>query len=79
MRFGSNLLRDSENLQGGLATEFAVLRDLLRLQPSLRHANSVEEYSWRTRTQLPILLGELGTQLPILLGDSTNFREIFTP
>jgi hypothetical protein len=31
------------------------------------------------RTQLQILLRELGTWLPILLRDSTNLRDIFTP
>jgi hypothetical protein len=34
---------------------------------------------WEPRTQLPILLRELGTWLPILLGDSKNVPEIFIP
>jgi hypothetical protein len=29
----------------------------------------ISEKVWQLRTQLPILLGDLGTQLPILLGD----------
>ncbi len=50
----------------------------------------ISEKGWQLRTQLPILLRDLGTQLPILirelvallpiiLGDSTILREIFTP
>jgi hypothetical protein len=50
----------------------------------------ISEKDWQLRTQLPILLRELGTQLPILLrelgtqlpiilGESTILREIFTP
>jgi hypothetical protein len=50
----------------------------------------ISENYWQLRTQLPILLRELGTQLPILLrelgnqlpiilGGSTILQEIFTP
>jgi hypothetical protein len=50
----------------------------------------ISEKDWQLRTQLPMLLRELGTQLPILLrelvtplpiilGDSTTLQEIFTP
>jgi hypothetical protein len=84
MRFSSNLLGDSQNLQEGLATKDSVANPSPRTgdsvaNPSPRTGDSVANYSWRfydslrtrrTANQKSTEIGEPQAQLPKILRDS---------
>jgi hypothetical protein len=75
-----NLRRDSKNLGEGLATESAVLREILFIFKLLAcKLILLKNILGEPQTQLPILFRELLTLLPIILGDSKYLQEIFTP